>query len=443
MYDIFSSFFGCLELLIFMIIIFQYIYLEDGFQSIRGWIIYFSVYLLSLICVLCISPEDDWFLLVPFVFFIIFIFINRKKHRLRGIFLIIPMLGILFSTIVIPYSFLYLFTSSMASLMESERSYSIISDIVIWAGIIAIVLYGRKQRSRFYQYGAKRQLTKWERYFLNGTGLLLLVYSMLACSIDSIKVKSVYSKTFIGFGIIFILLLEAALIAIIIQGNNTFYFQNAAAVNKYYLNAQLEHFKAYKETQRETRRIRHDMKNQIACLYTLIESGSLEESRQYIEKLNDQVLHISKELYCGNDIADAILNEKSVLAAKEDIHIHLHGTLGNIPVDAVDMCTIFANALDNAVEALKDTSSGQKDIEIEFKARNNLQYITFRNPVAPGKNLGAFLTTKRDLINHGFGLENIRLAVKKYNGQMDCRIAPVNGQDYFILEILLFLKVSE
>ena len=46
------------------------------------------------------------------------------------------------------------------------------------------------------------------------------------------------------------------------------------------------------------------------------------------------------------------------------------------------------------------------------------------------------LTTKSDLLNHGFGLQNIKDVVNKHNGEF--KISQIDGD--FILEITMNLK---
>ncbi|OUP68374.1 hypothetical protein B5F10_20495 [Anaerotruncus colihominis] len=45
---------------------------------------------------------------------------------------------------------------------------------------------------------------------------------------------------------------------------------------------------------------------------------------------------------------------------------------------ATDLCTIFANALDNALEAVKDLE--EKWIDIRIRQQWRMLFITFRNP---------------------------------------------------------------
>lgn len=84
----------------------------------------------------------------------------------------------------------------------------------------------------------------------------------------------------------------------------------------------------------------------------------------------------------------------------------------------IDTCTIFANALDNAVKACSDIQNGEKKITLEVKRTNDILSIiienTKQNHVVYENE--KFVSSKLDKHNHGFGVENIKMAVEKYNG---------------------------
>lgn len=430
---------GSIELIILFILIGKYIFFENFFQHLRTWYFFFGTFLISEVVISFFDNEGEMQVALTLLFLGVLVVLSRKKQKLRGLFLVLPITGMILSVISIPISFQYLFSKSMNSIIDTDTSWMVIQDIIFWISFIIFLWKGKKWRRRFDEMINNRTLSKWERNIINTTGLFLLLFSVLVLSVDEFKIASFYAKCFVGFGIFIVVFLETSIIAMVIQGNGKTYFQQAAILNEHYLKAQLEHFKTYQETQKETIRVRHDMKNHIVCLYNLILEGKYEETSKYIQDLNTQIQHIDRELHTGNDIVDAIVNEKLANAKKDQIFISIEGKLGDLTVDAIDLCTIFSNAIDNAVEALKDSCVPEKEIQIQFKQQNAMQFIMFRNPVKPGKSTLTFSTTKKDCINHGFGLSNIRMAVEKYNGHIEYYLENKGDQRSFILEIILFM----
>ncbi|MEL7659010.1 MAG: ATP-binding protein, partial [Bacillota bacterium] len=142
------------------------------------------------------------------------------------------------------------------------------------------------------------------------------------------------------------------------------------------------------------------------------------------------------------DIADAIINEKYGVMKTKGIELEIEGTMAGIEsIAPIDICTIFANALDNAFEALSDIDFKYPVIEICVKKDKRLLLISFLNPC--GKNLsgkGFLETTKKDTVDHGFGLENIRMTAEKYKGGIECRIIEKeDSTKMFSLEIMLLI----
>ncbi len=432
---------GSIELLILLILIGKYIYFEKFFYYSRTWYFFGGTFLFSEVILSFFDQDGSIPVAAVFLFFSALVFISRKTQKIRGLFLTLPIAGILFSIISIPIAFKYLFSESMNSIIIINTSWMIIFDFIFWTGFILFLWRGSKWRRRFNEMLNNRTLSKWERGIINTAGLFFLLFFVLVLSVDEFSLTSLYaSKIFIGFGIFIIAFFEMSIIAMVIQGNSKTYFQQTAIINEHYLNMQLQHFKTYQETQRETRRVHHDMKNHITCIHNLITEGKTEEVRSYILSLDSQIQQIDKELHTGNDIVDAIVNEKYAKAKNDQISISIEGKLGSLTVAAIDLCTLFSNAIDNAVEALKDNNVPEKEIQLTFKQQNQMQFFIFRNPVSPPKSPYTFLTTKKDSHNHGFGLDNIRMTVEKYQGQMNYYIENDGEHNFFILEIILFMQ---
>ena len=112
---------------------------------------------------------------------------------------------------------------------------------------------------------------------------------------------------------------------------------------------------------------------------------------------------------------------------------------GGLDWKPIDICSVFANAIDNAAEACsKLPDDAEKYIRITFRKTELHRIITITNPTAEqvdcnALNSGAHFTSKKDKERHGFGVRNIRRAAEKYGGilKLDCE----NGE--FTLTIVL------
>lgn len=430
------------EILVCLLLISHYIYLEPGFSSRKGWFLFFGCFL---ICILAIQiPEnipEDIEITIPFIFFGICIFLTRSSRRIRGLFLVIPVSGLLFSFVSLAFTIPYILNGTTVSL---NQWYYAVFDTLFWIGLILFWLTekGKAWQNRFEQELAFRTLTRWERRLLNVTGSFLFFLAVMIICVNDILLLGVDVRALLAVASLGTALLEITLMAMVVQGNLKSYYHNIALMNERYLKAELDHFEVYRKNQEETRRIRHDMKNQLLCIRELAEKGCLEEIKKYLDSLGGRVWHTEAGLHCGNDIADAILNEKNRNARIKGIRIQLQGKMAaGMKWDPVDVCTIFSNALDNAIEAIEklEPSGYEPWIRIHLSSQGSAQLILFENPVDSHTAIGPVgHTGKNDKSSHGFGILNIRLAAEKYQGQITRTTETRDGLMVYRLEVLLF-----
>ena len=102
-----------------------------------------------------------------------------------------------------------------------------------------------------------------------------------------------------------------------------------------------------------------------------------------------------------------------------------------------DICSIFGNALDNAIEHVILIPDPEKRlIHLTVSAQKGFVFIKIENycEAEISKNEEDLITTtKKDSKNHGFGLKSIRTAVEKYDGSVAFGVQ----QNWFELKILL------
>ncbi|MBQ8600000.1 MAG: sensor histidine kinase, partial [Clostridia bacterium] len=99
-----------------------------------------------------------------------------------------------------------------------------------------------------------------------------------------------------------------------------------------------------------------------------------------------------------------------------------NGLIPKEVIDPVDLCIVFGNALDNAIEAcLKLPHEEMKKISISAKQNADLFFIKITNPVVKQVKIrnNMIMTTKEDVFSHGIGLYSIRKVAEKYNGHLD------------------------
>ena len=189
------------------------------------------------------------------------------------------------------------------------------------------------------------------------------------------------------------------------------------------------------------RRFRHDYKNHMIVINALLESGSTDRAREYINAMNADINGVLTKISTGNFVADAIINNKSVIASGSGDKIQFDGQFPKDGISDEDICTILANTLDNAIEATAKIEGGCT-ISVEAVIRNRNFLLTVTNPVLENVKIGknnTVKTTKKNRAEHGIGTKNIQKAVSAYKGNMllSCE------NNIFTTEIRLTLPTAE
>lgn len=178
----------------------------------------------------------------------------------------------------------------------------------------------------------------------------------------------------------------------------------------------------------------HDLKNQIIALKAEEDANKRYASLTQIE--ND-IKFYEAQNKTGNKVLDTVLTTKQMHCIKNEIKLTcvVDGTLLN-DMETMDICTIFGNALDNAIEyEMKIEDREKRLIHVSLFSQKSFVLIRFESYFEGELKLvgGLPVTTKKDKDNHGYGLRSIQYAVQKYGGGLS-----VSHKDsWFELKILL------
>lgn len=180
---------------------------------------------------------------------------------------------------------------------------------------------------------------------------------------------------------------------------------------------------------------RHDYHNHLQKLLAHIETGQLEEAREYLKALEVDLDRVRVKYTTGNVSLDAILNSKLSLAEREHIDINCKAEVAeDLSVSDIDMCVLLGNLVDNAVESCRRIPETEKRfLRIYMCIRKKQLYISVSNATNEviRKIDAEYISTKRG--DHGHGLKRIDLVVEKYGGF----IKRANEPGVFATEIML------
>ena len=214
----------------------------------------------------------------------------------------------------------------------------------------------------------------------------------------------------------------------------TAYIQRELETIQTMMNSQYEQ---YKQAQRTVDLINyryHDLKNHIIAL----RSEADDSGRQaYLDKLEHEIHDYEALNKTGNQVLDTLLTSKNLrcMQHKIDMTCVVDGSLFEF-MDVMDICSIFGNALDNAIECeLKIPDYSKRMIHVDAFMERSFLMIRVENFYEGNIQFekGMPVTTKAEKTIHGYGLKSLRYTVHKYKGEMH-----IDARDnWFSLRILL------
>lgn len=168
-----------------------------------------------------------------------------------------------------------------------------------------------------------------------------------------------------------------------------------------------QYYEELEQNYSESRKVIHDIRNHLHA----IEQMQKLENSTYLDDVHAMLNSLGMKFYTENRMLNIILNDKLKKLQPEQVECNL----GGISLDFIsdlDITTIFANLLDNAVEA----SEQQHDFRLKIRGEQIQDFIvvkicnTYYGSYAPG------VSGKEG--HEGIGFTNVRQALEHYHGEM-------------------------
>ena len=186
----------------------------------------------------------------------------------------------------------------------------------------------------------------------------------------------------------------------------------------------------------------HDLKHQIAVL----RSETSEEKAHYLDAMEQEIRSYEAQNKTGNEVLDTILTSKSLYCQQHGITLTCVADGAALDfMDTMDLCSLFGNALDNAIESVeKLPDSEQRLIHLVVARKKSFVWIRVENTYDGAFQADGTLpkTTKTDACYHGYGLKSIYDTAEKYGGTAEISVNHIavvedSAQDRAVLDSYL------
>lgn len=208
--------------------------------------------------------------------------------------------------------------------------------------------------------------------------------------------------------------------------------------------SQIAAFEMLEEQYARSERLRHDLKNHVIALAGLLEKKEWKKMGHYLDSMADSADLRAGEEITGNRVVDILLYQKRKSAEERHIFWECDVQMPqNCCISEFDLCVLFGNILDNAVEACERLQQVGRHwdqppfISVQAGSIRKCFLLEVKNSVAMGEKdqSGTVdrITGKQNREGHGIGLLNVADVVYKYNGVMNTEIR----EDAFVASVLV------
>ncbi len=286
--------------------------------------------------------------------------------------------------------------------------------------------------------------------------VLNFVGSMIASMVNSLLVVKIDTGVFILFDEKPDLLWKVPMIAVFIFAGETalvYFWQRYRVLfakrQKHFVEEQ--QVKAMKQRLEEAenfygsiRKVRHEMKNHMANIKGLAETGQYGEIDEYIQRMDASMQALEYKYATGNAVTDVIINDKWRRAEKAGIQFEVDFRY-SVGIPVFDLGIILDNLLDNAIEACEKLERGKGFIRLDLKQKKQFLLLTVENSFDGALSMqeenSLPHTTKQSaqpeiVTEHGIGLKNVHDMAERYYGGIKIKVK----KDVFHVTVMLQQK---
>ena len=194
----------------------------------------------------------------------------------------------------------------------------------------------------------------------------------------------------------------------------------------------IQQYKELNENFQRYRYLIHDEKYILKYIISCIERGKINEVVEVVEKQKEKLTE--KYYWTGIEIIDSSITLEKRKMDDLCIEFEVISDISNCFIEEIDMVILLENLFDNAIEA-SGQSEGKRKILLNIKNVNETFILKMWNnsnklPIMKGEK---FLTDKKDVKGHGWGIESVKYTVKKYNGEIEFKY----DDDFFEVIIII------
>lgn len=263
------------------------------------------------------------------------------------------------------------------------------------------VLFGRRKNDAIYWYEVMAYI-------------LLSVFEAASASYISHYIQKFSFGMFLIFFLMGCFILDVYIVFVFYRLAESRKLEENYLLIKQQSNIQLEVYRELSKKYENSMSLVHDAKKHVDALKDLIES---EKASAYYDSLYKKLNKLCPEFHHSNQMLSVIINHALFKSEQSNIRVDLHIEEFKLSfISDMDLTTIFANILDNSIEACRMLSEEKRFIRLYVEHRIGFVLIHITNPYESINSTSEEIYNSTKSGHIGIGLSNVKQTVEKYNG---------------------------
>lgn len=334
------------------------------------------------------------------------------RNRIYNLFMIIPAFLFYALTAIFPMFLIPLITRK-----GFEELYGISSLTFpgfIWDLCLTVLLIGTYAVSRRRKIDLRLNFLEIAGFL---TFFIFALFMLLSIGVYNDTLAYETSVVFDLFAAFFMLAIFLAYWSYLVIARDRANIKRDADYAQNYLTMQIESLELEETNRQEIKILKHDLRNHLQVIQEMCNAKQYAQMESYISELSGHPMLSKSFSITGNQAADTVISIKKACADNIGIRLTCDGSFAWLSnLSPIDVCAVFSNLLDNALEG----SKGAANPHITIKGNDHAHFYTLivSNHVPENIKIknNSVKTSKRDKKHHGLGLSSIDSVIRKYNG---------------------------
>ena len=212
--------------------------------------------------------------------------------------------------------------------------------------------------------------------------LLFLVFPISQIMMIAGDYKALKNMDILGdVGIVLSVLADLILLHIVIRGSQKEKLEKELENVKYLNEIESERNRMMEKRSKELLEMEEYFAKRIAEINDRLAAGDKEHAEEDMEQLQKELQKSETKEYCKHAVVNAVLNEKEKTCKKLGFSLETELLIpAQLQVEPLNICSIFSNLLDNAIEAVENMEEEERKISVHGELKGNYLFVKVKNP---------------------------------------------------------------